>query len=340
MGADKHKSRQIALMTVFAMTLVVAGHCDITLDYKETWIFKWAYSFHMPLFFFISGFLFALTNPANRMTEAKAYKSFIKKKTSRLLMPFLFINSLIFIIKAAFIKDSSLMQHPLKLSIPSFLDTTFLHPTGYMWFLPALFVVFIIAFPFYKYLKTRRIGIGGGNLLIFIALVITANIILGKFLPPIDFMQISQAIYYLTYFLSGILYYEFKPVADRFIKRYWIGITLLFLVLSASLILKGYLAAFAGIIFSTSFALILEDKCSNKVVKVASLCYTVFLLSYFPQMIVRGPIAHRFHDINQYWFSALSFVVGCLIPVAFGLIFLKLKTRHKLAEKSALLFGL
>ena len=125
-----------------------------------------------------------------------------------------------------------------------------------------------------------------------------------------------------------------------FIKKYWIGITLLFFALSASLILKGYLAAFAGIIFSTSFALILEEKCSDKVVKLASLCYTVFLLSYFPQMIIRGPIAHLFTDINQYWLSALSFVAGWLIPVAFGLIFLKLKKRHLLAEKSAILFGL
>ena len=340
MDADTQKSRHMALMTVFAMTLVVAGHCDITSDYKETWVFRWIYSFHMPLFFFISGFLFALTNPPERIIPKGAYSSFIKKKSLRLLGPFLFINSIIFIIKAAFIKDTSLMQHPLKLSIPSFIETTFLYPTGFMWFLPALFVVFIIAFPFYKYLKTSRIAIGGGKLLIFTVLAITAIGIIGTFLPPIAFMQISQAIYYLTYFLTGILYCEFKPVIDRFIKKYWIGITLLFFALSASLILKGYLAAFAGIIFSTSFALILEEKCSDKVVKLASLCYTVFLLSYFPQMIIRGPIAHLFTDINQYWLSALSFVAGWLIPVAFGLIFLKLKKRHLLAEKSAILFGL
>ena len=57
------RNKEIALLTLFAMTLVVAGHSDITLDYKKLWIYKWVYSFHMPLFFFISGFLFCLTNP-------------------------------------------------------------------------------------------------------------------------------------------------------------------------------------------------------------------------------------------------------------------------------------
>lgn len=65
----KGRNKEIALLTLFAMTLVVAGHSDITSDYKELWIYKWVYSFHMPLFFFISGFLFCLTNPITRLKQ-------------------------------------------------------------------------------------------------------------------------------------------------------------------------------------------------------------------------------------------------------------------------------
>lgn len=109
--ATKKENRQIVLLTLFAMTLVVAGHSDITTDYKELWIYKWAYSFHMPLFFFISGFLFCLTNPVEKLHRT-TLTAFMKKKTVRLLVPFLFINTVIFIVKATIIKDTSMMQHP------------------------------------------------------------------------------------------------------------------------------------------------------------------------------------------------------------------------------------
>ena len=63
------KLTQVSFLFVFATLLVVIGHADITLDYRDLWIYKWVYSFHMPLFFFLSGFLFAYTYPANKMQE-------------------------------------------------------------------------------------------------------------------------------------------------------------------------------------------------------------------------------------------------------------------------------
>lgn len=73
----REKNRQIVLLTLFAMTLVVVGHSDITPDFKGLWIYKWVYSFHMPLFFFISGFLFSLTAP-NEKLKKLSFASFIK----------------------------------------------------------------------------------------------------------------------------------------------------------------------------------------------------------------------------------------------------------------------
>lgn len=46
-----NKLTQVSFLFVFATLLVVIGHADITLDYKDLWIHKWVYSFHMPLFF-------------------------------------------------------------------------------------------------------------------------------------------------------------------------------------------------------------------------------------------------------------------------------------------------
>lgn len=158
----KEKNRQIVLLTLFAMTLVVAGHSDITPDFKNIWIYKWAYSFHMPLFFFISGFLFALTIP-NIKLKTLSFSSFIKKKALRLLIPFLFINTIIFIIKASLIKDSSIMQHPVEMTWKSFFESTFSNPMGFMWFLPALFTIFVITLVFRKILLHNLIAKNRGG---------------------------------------------------------------------------------------------------------------------------------------------------------------------------------
>ena len=89
-----NKLTQVSFLFVFATLLVVIGHADITLDYKDLWIHKWVYSFHMPLFFLVSGFLFAYTHPENKMKGMRFFP-FIWKKVKRLLLPFLFINSVI-----------------------------------------------------------------------------------------------------------------------------------------------------------------------------------------------------------------------------------------------------
>lgn len=81
------KLNQISFLSVFAMILVVIGHSDITLDFRELWIFKWIYTFHMPLFFLISGFLYAYTNPKDKLEKINSWQ-FIGKKVKRLLLPF------------------------------------------------------------------------------------------------------------------------------------------------------------------------------------------------------------------------------------------------------------
>lgn len=63
-----------------SITLVVVGH--IVTD-ESNIIRTWLYSFHLPIFFIISGFLFNLTN------NKSVSKQFIKKKATSLLLPYL-----------------------------------------------------------------------------------------------------------------------------------------------------------------------------------------------------------------------------------------------------------
>ncbi|MBQ9230180.1 MAG: acyltransferase family protein [Prevotella sp.] len=144
----KNLNRQICFLSSFAMLLVVIGHSDITDDFKELFIYKWVYGFHMPLFFFVSGFLFAYTTPKEKLGSLNL-GTFFKKKLKRLLVPYLFFNTLYFLIKATLISPDQ-MQHPVELTFDSFLYYTFVNPIGYLWFLPSLIVIFLIAVPAFK----------------------------------------------------------------------------------------------------------------------------------------------------------------------------------------------
>lgn len=63
----------------WAIILVILGHTDISKMNKE--IFTWIYSFHIPLFFIISGMVFSIK-------EVK-YTKFLKNKVITLLVPYI-----------------------------------------------------------------------------------------------------------------------------------------------------------------------------------------------------------------------------------------------------------
>lgn len=338
--ASKEKNRQMALLTVFAMILVVIGHSEINEYQKEFWIRKWAYSFHMPLFFFISGFLFCLTNPVDKLNRI-SYFEFIKSKAIRLLVPFLFINTIIFLVKTIIVKDPGELLTPVTLSWHSFINVTLFHPVGFMWFLPTLFTIFILVFPFWKCVKLSY-GMNHNMLKItglILMAIITATVI-GQFLPMIFFMQISNALDYIPYFLTGVLYCECKPLIDKIIYKFRGVVIPLFLFISVTLLTTGVVASLCGIIFSVSLALLLEKKVTPFIVSLSSFCYTIFLLSYFHHVFVRGPLARILPDVSPLILYALSFILGFFIPIGIGILFKKIKPSCKPISKLGLLIGL
>lgn len=75
----------IDILKGIGIFLVILGH-----TIKNSYINTWVYSFHMPLFFFISGYL---TEPRDTI---KNYNAYIWKKSKNLLLPFLFFRVLLF----------------------------------------------------------------------------------------------------------------------------------------------------------------------------------------------------------------------------------------------------
>jgi len=102
----------------FLILLVVLGHCiqATDVDYDNNLVFRYIYSFHMPLFMFVSGFV--------------SYRSQMKWQTVRrrfvqLIVPFL---------------AWALLACCLNLDL-TILPKTILHPDSGLWFLWALFFI-------------------------------------------------------------------------------------------------------------------------------------------------------------------------------------------------------
>jgi fucose 4-O-acetylase-like acetyltransferase len=136
----------IIYIRVFATILVVIGHCwfydgfsgfhsDILPGYETNGILKWMnkiiYSFHMPVFFFISGLLLA-----SKLRSNKQFKlcSFIANKAKRLLIPYIVIT----IFYCLPIKTLCGLFDNRDL-FTSYLDQIFYATDSHMWFLLALF---------------------------------------------------------------------------------------------------------------------------------------------------------------------------------------------------------
>jgi len=117
-------------------------------------LLNYIYSFHMPLFFFVSGYLFS-------DTKYKTLKSFAKKKVQTLIVPY-FIFSIVSFLYWALIqtKMGDDIQHPNFLK--TFIGMFYSNPDNYsmsfnvaLWFLTCLFSTEMIFFMLKRRIENR-----------------------------------------------------------------------------------------------------------------------------------------------------------------------------------------
>lgn len=157
----------------------------------------------------------------------------------------------------------------------------------------------------------------------------------------ISFFKISSAINYMPYFLLGISYCVEKERVDAFILKYRYVLIPISGILSMSLLTTGRVAAILGIVFSMVAARILAERFGERMLHWSGFAYQVFLLSYFPQMFVRGFVAHNwFPEANQYVLSFISFIMGLGFPLSFCETFTRIRGRSRLLTWCGRLIGL
>lgn len=327
----------ICFLQSFGILLVVIGHSFY--GYPDNFVFTWIYSYHMPLFVFISGYLFYYTlSRRGGISKVTLYgeNGFIYRKVKRLLIPYVFISSLAFFPK---ILLSSFADRSIEASWVMYAKML-LYPHQnviiFFWFLPTIFFIFMVVMYSVHISKYLKYSMPSLTYLFILLLFHLFNPF-----AWIGFLNIGGVCYYLFYFILGYYFCE-KKMEQRFLKRYILGLcctlslSLLFIYIP-SFIGKDVLMAINGIALSLFLGQIYIKYEWTFLHHLFGASYAIYLFSWFPQVLSQQVFLKLTH---AHWIigSCLALLSGVYIPLFFYKRIVENKTK-KFGKVIAILTG-
>jgi len=142
-SVPKKRIAYIDIARGLGILLVVAGHNDLAL--VSPYLHRWIYSFHMPLFFFLSGYFFKSGVPLGVL---------LKKRFNGLLKPYIFTILLIYGVSVSFGKMG--FATALRRMVKSVYASGYYLDWVQLWFIPHLFLLSFYALLFYVLFKPGK----------------------------------------------------------------------------------------------------------------------------------------------------------------------------------------
>ena len=302
----------LLILQGWAMLWVVIGHAgpSPTLDdYPAYALFlhDFAYSFHMPLFIAISGFLFYLTR---LYSEKWTYWAMLKEKLVRFGIPFVVFTFIALVMKSVF---AGYVDRATTLSIGELINAVLYPYNGPMrefWFLATIMWCFAL-WPVWKFLlRNKWLSI---TALFGLAALSICHV-------NTEFLALRSFSKMVVYFYFGILYatiYKSNPMAmhkknyARISFAAGIGIYIIGRVYSVPI-----LAPIGGILFS--LALWLERMCSHTFSSFRNYTYQIYLLGIFFQVLI-SLIRQKF-GLPFTPLFIFNILVGLYVPVLISLL--------------------
>lgn len=220
---EKKRLKYIDIVKGFSVLLIVLGH--ILGEYNSTSYFQtWIYSFHVPIFFILTGWL-----SYEKEYKNSSLKSLIKKDAKSLLYPY-FTFSLLFIVWDIF--ECFILKTSIKTALKDFMLTVSLYGIKTLWFLTCLFIAKVIYYV--QQCKLTKKKLYASNIIIIIMVFI-----LTQFIVPIFqgkngiYLYISRLIQLIGRPLVALLYIYIGAYMHKKLKQknnIWILIIVLLIL--------------------------------------------------------------------------------------------------------------
>lgn len=316
----RKKINWLLILQGLAMLWVVIGHSPLKMDDSMPLfakvLYEIAYSFHMPLFILISGYLFYMTRLHKPEMEGWTYKSIMFDKLKRLGIPFVVFTIIAMVMKSLFPGDMARQA--------SFTISEFIHAILYpregplleMWFVAVIMWMFALT-PLWN-ISLRS------EMLSFVTFVFILLMHLGvDYLPIGTFLCLRDTVRFGIYFYIGMLACKYG-LDDRYkSSKYMILIISIFLYLVFALFNFRFGLALSGIAFSIGLAFLLDEYKPKAFSSFRNYTYQIFLISIFVQISIKM-IYKRVADIEVVQnhsmltygiFFVICLLLGLYIPV-------------------------
>ena len=270
MVENMKKNIKIVNLRALAILLVVLGHSIII--YSPQWgyyttenkvlVFQYLKDIiniiQMPIFFSISGYLFCKSiNSKRNIIE------FVKNKIKRLLIPFILIG-IAWMIPIKYIINYYKEGHLPTIFIKFILGIDI----GHLWYLIALFLIFMIFYLIRKQIEKTTIK---KDILISMILLIISLMASKYFIHK----YINDTLIYLFYFYIGILIRRYEDNINW--NKTLISIISILLMILSILVKSEILKYITAIITTITLYKIMPNKTTKLVEKISSNCFGIYL---------------------------------------------------------------
>ena len=334
--SEQKKLNYISFLQFIGPILVIIGHAMNGLEYNAVLnpIKEWIYIFHMPLFFFISGYLFCYKDSL----KVKGYKKFIKEKFWRLMFPYLVLN-IIFILPKFLV--SSFIKDQVEFSMQYFIYI-FLAPRaniwGHLWFLFALFLVYAIS-PIFDFIRKSN------NKIYWLLLILLSIMIF--IIRPIhtDLFAINDLQKDLLFFVMGMLIalIPVEKIKETITKNKFLVLVIINVILSIiwgiykEVQIIQLLIGVNTLFILFSMPIVFNNIANKFILKQANYSFAIYIM-HWPVILVARIIFYQVLNLN----SILSFIImlisGYLVPNIIIYLANKIKNKYKIKNSKIIYY--
>ena len=338
-ASAERRAPDLGVLASIGIALVVLGHSFPDLAAEATGVGAARqlkaiiYVFHMPLFFYMSGYLLQNWIEARRSglqrrsLDKLSTRDLVVRRFKRLIIPYVAISSCVFPIKAVLANHA---RNPVDFSLEGLLRCLAFpteNPIDFFWFLPTLFGITLIGILLSPLVKER--------FLVPLLALTAMMLILNRQFPSRSgtFLNYLGVLHSLVFFWVGLLHRHFRMQVEPTLARLE-NLPSILLLFSAPVAVV-WLSADWSLRIAASFAGILGCLISARAYLAHDLAFLnllegqnfrIYLLSWFPQVACRILLFES--GLLGFWpTSACMFISGLAVPILIG------KTASRMAPR-------